>query len=105
MPEIHLKQPGFTSTAFGSFTKKRERIQKFKETRDTQYIYKNELDKTCFQHDMLMNILKILQKKLLKLKVTQNMMEIKEVLFRWFINFSINIQQVVVLKVKLHKIG
>ena len=52
MPEMHLKQLGFTYSACGSFTKNKERIQKFKETGDTRYIYKNELDKTCFQHDM-----------------------------------------------------
>ena len=52
MPEMHLRRPGFTYTACGSFTKNKERIQKFKETGDTRYIYKNELDKTCFQHDM-----------------------------------------------------
>ena len=51
MPEMHLKQPGFTYSACGSFTKNKERIQKFKETGDTSYIYKNELDKACF-HDM-----------------------------------------------------
>ena len=52
MPEIHLKQPGFTYSACGPFTKNKERIQKFKETGDTNYIYKNEIDKPCFQHDM-----------------------------------------------------
>ena len=52
MPEMHLKQPRFIYSACGSFTKKKERIQKFKQTRDTSYIYKNELDKACFQHDM-----------------------------------------------------
>ena len=52
MPEIHLKQPGFTYNACGPFTKNKERIKKFKETGDTSYIYKNELDKACFQHDM-----------------------------------------------------
>ena len=52
MPEMHLKQPWFTYSAFGPFTKIKERIQKFKETEDTSYIYKNELDKVCFQHDM-----------------------------------------------------
>ena len=52
MSEIHLKQPGFTYSACGSFTKNKERIQKFKETGDTKYIYRNELDKACFQHDM-----------------------------------------------------
>ena len=50
--EMHLKQPGFTYSACGPFTKNKERIQKFKETEDTNYIYKNELDKACFQHDM-----------------------------------------------------
>ena len=52
MPEMHLKQPGFTYSAFGPFTKNRERNKKFKETGDTSYIYKNELDKACFPHDM-----------------------------------------------------
>ena len=48
MPEIYLKQPGFTYSACGLFTKNKERIQKFKETGDTKYIYRNELDKVCF---------------------------------------------------------
>ena len=52
MPEMHLKQPGFTYSACGPFTKNKERIQKFKETGDTSYIYKNELDKASFQHNM-----------------------------------------------------
>ena len=52
MPEMHLKQPGFTYSPCGPFTKNKERIQKFKEIGDTNSIYKNELDKTSFQHDM-----------------------------------------------------
>ena len=52
MPEMHLKQLGFTYSARGPFTKDKKRIQKFKETRDTSYICKNELDKACFQHNM-----------------------------------------------------
>ena len=52
MPEMYLKQPGFTYSACGPFTKNKEKIQKIKETEDTSYIYKNELDKACFQHDM-----------------------------------------------------
>ena len=52
MPEKHLKQPGFTYSTCGPFTKNKKRIQTFKETGDTSYIYKSELDKTCFQHDM-----------------------------------------------------
>ena len=48
-PEMNLKQPGFTYSACGSFTKNKERIQKFNETEDTSYIYKNELDKQKIQ--------------------------------------------------------
>ena len=51
MPEMHLKQPGFTYSACGPFTKNKERIQKFMQTGNTNYIYKNDLDKACFQHD------------------------------------------------------
>ena len=47
-----LKQPGFTYSACGPFTKNKERIEKLKETGDTSYIYRNKLDKSCFQHDM-----------------------------------------------------
>ena len=52
MPEVHLKQPGFTYSACGPFTKNKERIKKFKETGDSRCIYQNELDKACFLHDM-----------------------------------------------------
>ena len=52
IPEMHLKQPGFTYNACRPFTINKERIQKFIETGDTSYIYRNELDKACFQHDM-----------------------------------------------------
>ena len=51
MPEMHLKQLGFTYSACGPFTKNKERIQKFEKTEDKSYIYKNQLDKTCFQDD------------------------------------------------------
>ena len=56
MLEMHIKNPGFT---YGPFTENKERIQKFKETGDTNYIYKNELDKACFQHDLPYGDLKI----------------------------------------------
>ena len=52
MSEMHIKQPGFTYSACGPSTKKKERIQQFKETGNTNYIYKNGLDNACFQHDM-----------------------------------------------------
>ena len=52
MPEMHLIQPGFTFSACGSFTKNKERMQKSKEKGNSQYIYQDELDKACFQHDL-----------------------------------------------------
>ena len=52
MPEMHLRQPGFTYSACAPFTKNKERIQKFKETGDSRYIYQNKPDEACFQHDM-----------------------------------------------------
>ena len=52
MPEKHLKQPGFTYSTCGPFTKNKKRIERFMQTGDTNFIYKNELGKVCFQHDM-----------------------------------------------------
>ena len=63
MPEMHLRQPQFVHSACGQFTKNKERIQKFKETGDTSYIYKNELDKAYFQHDMAYGDFKDLAKR------------------------------------------
>ena len=51
MPEMHLRQPQFVYSACGPFTRHKERIKEFKQTGDTRYIYRNELDKACFQHD------------------------------------------------------
>ena len=88
MPEIHLRQPQFTYSACGPFTKHEQRIQKFKETGDTNYIYMIELDKACFTHDAAYSNSKDLTKrtvadKILKIKhlillKIQNMMGIKE---------------------------
>ena len=44
MPEVHLKQPGFTYSACGLFTKNKERIEKFMQTGNTDFIYRNELE-------------------------------------------------------------
>ena len=52
MPEMHIRQPEFRYNACEPFTKNKERIQKFKETGDSQYISQNELGKTCFRHCM-----------------------------------------------------
>ena len=48
MPEMHLKQQGFTYSACGPFTKKKKRIEKFMKIGNTDFIYKNELDKAVF---------------------------------------------------------
>ena len=52
VPKLHLKQPGFTYSACGPFTKNKERTEKFMQTGNTDFIYKNGLDKACFEHDM-----------------------------------------------------
>ena len=41
MPEMHFRQLQFTYSTCEPFTKHKQRIQKFKETGDTNYIYKN----------------------------------------------------------------
>ena len=99
MPEMHLRQPRFTYSACGLFTKNKKRIQQFKQTGDSRYIYKNELDKACFQQNMAYGDFKDLTKRtaadkvlkiqdLIMLKI-QNMMGIKEGWLLWFINFLI----------------
>ena len=72
MPEIHLKQPGFVYGACGPFTKNKERVQKFKETGDTSYFCKNELDKACFRHDMAYGDFKDLPKITAAVKVLRD---------------------------------
>ena len=52
MPKMHLKQLGFTYSACGPFISNKERIEKFKQTGNTDFIYRNELDNACFQHYM-----------------------------------------------------
>ena len=52
MPKMHLKQPGFTYSACALFAKNKERIEKFMQTGSTDFIYENERDKVCLQHNM-----------------------------------------------------
>ena len=88
MPEMHLKQPGFTDSACGPFIKNKERIENFMLTGNTDFIHKNKLDKACFQHDMDYGKTKDLVKRTqsdkvlkirhLKLRVIQITMVIKE---------------------------
>ena len=54
MPEMHFKQPGFTYSACGPFTKNKERIGKFMQTGNINLTYKNELDKAFFNMIWLM---------------------------------------------------
>ena len=72
MPEIHLRQPQFTYSACGPFTKHEQRIQKCKETGDTNYIYKNELDKACFVHYAAYSDSKDLTKRTVADKLLKN---------------------------------
>ena len=72
MPEIHLRQPQFTDSACGPFTKHEQRIQKFKETGHTNYVYKNELDKACFVHDAAYSDSKDLTKRTVADKILKN---------------------------------
>ena len=72
VPEIHLRQPQFTYSACGPFTKHEQRIQKFKETGDTNYVYKNELDKACFVHDAAYSVSKDLKKRTIADKILKN---------------------------------
>ena len=101
MPEIQLRQPGFSFSVCRLFSKNKEPIQKFKETGGSNYIYQNKLDKVCFQHDMVYEDFKYLPKRTIADKIShdkafrllkiQRMMDVKMDLVQWFINFSIKI--------------
>ena len=52
MPEMLLNQLGFSYSACGPLTKNKERIEKSMQTGNADFIYKNELDKACVQHDI-----------------------------------------------------
>ena len=108
MPEMHLKQPGFTYSACGPFTKNKETIEKFMQTGNTDFIYINELDKACFQHDMAYSKSKdltrrtesdkVLRDKDLKLQVIQNMIDIKEDQFQQSTSFLMERVLIEILK-------
>ena len=108
MPEMHLKQPNFSYGACGPFAKNKERIQKFMQTGNTNYIHKNDLDKSCFQHNIAYGKFKDLAKRTQSDKVLrdkafqiaekkQNMMDIKGDYLRWFASFLIKDLLVLVL--------
>ena len=101
MPEIQLRQPGFSFSVCRLFSKNKEPIQKFKETGGSNHIYQNKLDKVCIQHDMVYEDFKYLPKRTIADKIShdkafrllkiQRMMDVKMDLVQWFINFSIKI--------------
>ena len=107
MPKMHLKQPAFTYSACEPITEYKERIQKFKETGDTNYIYENELDKACFQHDIPYGEFedlarraasdKNLRDKAFKIAKNTKYDGYKGDLLLWFTNFLIKSLQVGVL--------
>ena len=88
MPKMHLKQPGFTYNVCGPFTRIKERIEKFMQTGNTNFVYKNELDKVCFQYDIAYGKSKdlikrtqsdkVLKSKVFKIASDPNMVVIKE---------------------------
>ena len=88
MPKMHLRQPGFSYNACGPFTKNSERIQKFKGTGNSRYIYQNEINKVFFQLGIAYGDFKDLSRKKICLE-KQNMMDINVDLLQWFINFMI----------------
>ena len=110
--KVHIRQPELTYSAYRSFTKNKERIQKFKETGNSKCICQNELDKASFQHDMSYRDFKNLPRRtaavryyvikyLILLKI-QNIKVINKDLLQNFINFKIKRLQVVLLKMKLY---
>ena len=111
MPEMHLKQLGFTYNTCGPFTKNKERIKKLKEKGDSRYIYQNEVNKACYQHDIAYGDFKDLSRSTIADKVLHdkafyvakipNVMDINVDLLQWFINFLIKKRLVEHLKMTL----
>ena len=75
MPELHLKQPGFTYSSFGRFTKHRERIKKFREKDNLKHLYRNELDETSFAYDETHSDSKNLGKRTISHKILKDRAE------------------------------
>ena len=108
-----LRQLGFTYSAFGPFTKNKERIQKLKKIGDRKYISRNELDRACFLHDMAYGNFKdlvrrtafdkVLRHKAFNALKIQYMMDIKYVLLLWLISILLKSLKVVVLIMNLNK--
>ena len=87
MPDMHLRQPGFTYSACGPFTQNKERIEKFMQTGNTDFIYKNELDKACFQHDMAYCKAKDLVRRTFLIKNLVEVLLLMKQIISWQMNF------------------
>ena len=87
LPEMHLKQRGFTYSICNPFTKNKERIEKLMQSGNTDFIYKNELDQACFQHDMAHGKSKYLIKR------TQSDKVLKDKAFKFANNPNCNCYQ------------
>ena len=109
MLEMHLRQPGFTYSACGPFAKSKEKIQKFKETGDSRYIYQNKLDKACFQNDMaygdFKDLDKILHKKSLNIAINPKCDEYQHGLPSMVYTFLIKKSLLVALKMRICQIS
>ena len=77
MPELDLRQPGFTYSACGPFMKNKERIEKFMQTGNVDFIYRKEVDKPCFHHDMAYGTSKDLAKRTQSDKVLRERKHLK----------------------------
>ena len=88
MPQMYLRQPGFTYSASGQFANNKKGIDKFKETVDSIYIYQCKLDKACIQHDNRKTASEkyYVKKHLILLKI-RNMLDINVDLLEWFTIF------------------
>ena len=97
MSEMHLRQPEFPYSTCKPFTKNRKKSKIKKKIGDLRYIYRNELDKACFWHEVSYGDFKdlpertasdkVLHDKALNIAKNPNLLDIEEVLLRWFINF------------------
>ena len=75
MPEMYLKQIGFTYNVCGPFTKNKKRIEKFIQRANTDFIYKNDLHKDAARRTQSD---KVLRDKAFEIAKIQNMMDIIE---------------------------